>query len=161
MPRAGGASSSHRTCIEARWCPRSNAVVTGLPACAGNDVLRKLRCSLFVRRTREASMPDFDLAIRGGTVVTASDTFRADVGVRGGRIVAVAESVAGALREIDASGLLVMPGGIDSHVHLAQPALGGPKMADDFLTGTRSAIAGGNTTVVPLALQPRGASLRG
>ena len=53
-----------------------------------------------------------------------------------------------------------MPGGIDSHVHLAQPAFGGPKMADDFLTGTRSAIAGGNTTVLPFALQPRGASLR-
>ena len=61
---------------------------------------------------------------------------------------------------IDASGLLVMPGGIDSHVHLAQPAFGGPKMADGFETGTRSAIAGGNTTVLPFALQPRGASLR-
>ena len=53
-----------------------------------------------------------------------------------------------------------MPGGIDSHVHLSQPAFGGPKMADDFLTGTRSAIAGGNTTVLPFALQPRGESLR-
>jgi dihydropyrimidinase len=105
-------------------------------------------------------MPDFDLAIRGGTVVTASDTFRADVGIRNGRIAAVADDIQGAAREIDASGLLVMPGGIDSHVHLAQPAFGGPKMADDFLTGTRSAIAGGNTTVVPFALQPRGASLR-
>ena len=79
-------------------------------------------------------MPDFDLAIRGGTVITASDTFRADVGVRGGRIVAVAERIEGAAREIDASGLLVMPGGIDSHVHLSQPAFGGPKMADDFLS---------------------------
>jgi dihydropyrimidinase len=105
-------------------------------------------------------MPDYDLAIRGGTVVTASDTFRADVGVRDGRIAAVADRIDGAAREIDASGLLVMPGGIDSHVHLAQPALGGPKMADDFLSGTRSAIAGGNTTVLPFALQPRGASLR-
>src|ERR1700754_2712374 len=105
-------------------------------------------------------MPDYDLAIRGGTVVTASDTFRADVGVRGGRIVAVADQVTGAARTIDASGLLVMPGGIDSHVHLAQPAFGGPKMADDFVSGTRSAIAGGNTTVLPFALQPRKASLR-
>src|SRR5919108_4442641 len=105
-------------------------------------------------------MPDFDLAIRGGTVTTASDTFRADVGVRGGRIVAIAERVDGAARDIDASCLRVMPGGIDSHVHLAQPAFGGPKMADDFLTGTRSAIAGGNTTVLPFALQPRSASLR-
>ena len=65
-------------------------------------------------------MPEFDLAIRGGTVVTASDTVRADVGVRGGRIVAVAEGIADAARVIDASGLLVLPGGIDSHVHIAQ-----------------------------------------
>jgi len=105
-------------------------------------------------------MADYDLAIRGGTITTASDTFRADIGVRGGRIVAIAERIEGAAREIDASGLRVMPGGIDSHVHLSQPAFGGPKMADDFLTGTRSAIAGGNTTVLPFALQPRGTSLR-
>src|SRR6202030_3851714 len=105
-------------------------------------------------------MPELDLAIRGGTVVTASDTFRADVGIRAGRIVAVAADIEGATREIDASGLLVMPGGIDSHVHLAQPASDGTKMADGFETGTRSAIAGGTTTVVSFALQPRGASLR-
>jgi dihydropyrimidinase len=105
-------------------------------------------------------MPDFDLAIRGGTIVTASDTYRADVGIRGGRIIAISERIESAARTIDASSLLVMPGGIDSHVHLSQPAFGGPKMADDFVTGTRSAIAGGNTTVLPFALQPRGASLR-
>ena len=75
-------------------------------------------------------------------------------------IVAIADKLTDGAREIDASGLLVMPGGIDSHVHLAQTAFGGPKMADGFETGTRSAIAGGNTTVLPFALQPRGASLR-
>lgn len=105
-------------------------------------------------------MSDYDLSIRGGTVVTASDTVRADVGIRGGRIVAVADRIEGAAREIDASGLLVMPGGIDSHVHLAQPTFGGPKMSDDFETGTRAAIAGGTTTVLPFAMQPRGAGLR-
>ena len=105
-------------------------------------------------------MTDFDLVIRGGKVVTATDTFHADVGVRGGKIVAVADRLDAGTREIDASGLLVMPGGIDSHVHLAQPAFGGPKMADGFESGTRSAIAGGNTTLLPFALQPRGASLR-
>lgn len=105
-------------------------------------------------------MSDYDLVIRGGTVVTASDTLRADVGIRDGRIIAVAERLDSADRVIDASGLLVMPGGIDSHVHLAQPAFGGPAMADGFESGTRSAIAGGNTTVIPFALQPRGASLR-
>ena len=87
-------------------------------------------------------MSEFELIIRGGEVVTAADRFRADVGVRGGKIVAVAESLEDGAKEIDASGLLVMPGGIDSHVHLAQPAFGGPKMADGFESGTRSAIAG-------------------
>jgi dihydropyrimidinase len=105
-------------------------------------------------------MREFELVIRGGEVVTASDTFRADVGVREGKIAAVAARLEGGAREIDASSLLVMPGGIDSHVHLAQPAFGGPKMADGFESGTRSAIAGGNTTLIPFALQPRGASLR-
>ncbi|ADH91532.1 dihydropyrimidinase [Ancylobacter novellus DSM 506] len=105
-------------------------------------------------------MSDYDLVIRGGTVVTASDTMKADVGIRAGRIVAVAESLTNAAKAIDASGLLVMPGGIDSHVHMAQPAFGGPAMADGFESGTRSAIAGGTTTVLPFALQPRGASLR-
>jgi dihydropyrimidinase len=104
-------------------------------------------------------MHEFDLLIRGGTIVTAADTTRTDVGVREGRIVAVAETLAGAAKEIDASGLLVLPGGIDSHVHLAQPS-GMSVMADDVESGTRSAIAGGNTTVIPFALQPRGASLR-
>jgi dihydropyrimidinase len=105
-------------------------------------------------------MSEYELVIRGGKVVTAADTFRADVGVRGGKIVAIADELTDGARAIDASGLLVMPGGIDSHVHLAQPAFGGPKMADGFETGTRSAIAGGNTTLLPFALQPRGASLR-
>jgi len=105
-------------------------------------------------------MSEFDLVIKGGTVVTAADTIRADVGIRNGKIVVVGEVLSGGAKVIDASGLLVMPGGIDSHVHLSQPAFGGPKMADDFESGTRSAIAGGNTTVLPFALQPRGASLR-
>jgi dihydropyrimidinase len=104
-------------------------------------------------------MSEFDLVIRGGEVITAADRFRADVGVRGGKIVAVAERLAKGAREIDASSLLVMPSGIDSHVHFAQPSNGGPKMADGFESGTRSAIAGGNTTIIPFAVQRRGGSL--
>ena len=105
-------------------------------------------------------MSEYELIVRGGEVVTAADRFRADVGVRGGKIVAIADKLTDGARLIDASGLFVLPGGIDSHVHFAQNAFGGPKMADGFETGTRSAIAGGNTTVLPFALQPRGASLR-
>jgi dihydropyrimidinase len=105
-------------------------------------------------------MPDYDLAIRGGTVVTAADTLRADIGIRDGKIVAVADKVEGAAREIDASGLLVMPGGIDSHVHIAQPSGPGITMADDFASATAAAAAGGNTCLMPFALQQRGTSLR-
>jgi dihydropyrimidinase len=105
-------------------------------------------------------MPDFDLAIRGGTLVTATDTFAADLGIRGGRIAAIGVRIADAARTIDASGLLVLPGGIDSHVHIAQASGPGIVMADDFASATRAAAAGGNTCVMPFALQPRGASLR-
>lgn len=105
-------------------------------------------------------MPKLDFAIRGGTVVTASDRFRADIGVKDGRIVEIAETVADAREEFDASGRLVLPGGVDGHVHLAQPTSDGTVMADDFETGTRAAAAGGNTTVLPFALQEKGKSLR-
>ncbi|PWE48285.1 dihydropyrimidinase [Thioclava sp. NG1] len=101
-----------------------------------------------------------DLAIRGGTLVTASDQFRADLGIRDGKIVEIAAEIADAREEIDATGLMVLPGGIDAHVHLAQPTSDGTVMADDFRTGTRSAAAGGNTTVLPFALQVKGSSLR-
>jgi dihydropyrimidinase len=105
-------------------------------------------------------MPEFNLAIRGGTIVTAADSYRADIGVRDGRIVAISEKIEGAAREIDASGLLVLPGGIDGHVHMSQPSHDDTVMADDFESGTRAAAAGGNTTVLPFALQEKGKSLR-
>ena len=69
-------------------------------------------------------MPDFDLIIRGGTVVTAADTFRADVGIRGDKIVALADKLSGG-PELDAGGLLVMPGGVDTHCHIEQLRPGG------------------------------------
>ena len=62
--------------------------------------------------------------------------------------------------EIDAGGRLVTPGGVDGHCHLDQPTSDGSKMADDFITGTRSAACGGTTTVIPFAAQFRGQSLR-
>ncbi|RFZ81884.1 dihydropyrimidinase [Shinella sp. WSJ-2] len=102
----------------------------------------------------------FDTIIRNGTVVTASDTFRCDVGIRNGRITAMADNLSDADEIIDASGLYVMPGGIDSHVHLAQPSGDGIVMADDFASGTLSAAFGGNTTVMPFCLQEKGSTLR-
>jgi dihydropyrimidinase len=102
----------------------------------------------------------FDTVIRGGTVVTAADAVPCDVGIRDGKIVALGSELAQGAREIDASGLLVMPGGIDSHVHIAQPSGEGIVMADDFESATRSAILGGNTTVMPFCLQEKGVGLR-
>ena len=105
-------------------------------------------------------MAKLDTIIRGGTVVTASDTFAADVGIRGGRVVTLGDDLGSADQVIDAKGRLVMPGGIDSHVHFAQPSGPGIVMADDFESGTRSAAFGGNTLVMPFCMQEKGKSLR-
>ena len=110
-------------------------------------------------------MTEFDLVIRGGTVATASDTFRSDVGIVGGKIVALAQALGGAKQTIDATGKLVLPGGIDAHCHLDQPraqglASGGAIMADGFESGSLSALFGGTTTIIPFAVQHRGQSVK-
>lgn len=87
-----------------------------------------------------------DLVISGGTLVTATSTFQGDVGIAGGRIVAVGADLPGE-RRLDARGRLVTPGGVDVHVHL-QYRVGGLDTADDYLSGTRAAALGGTTTVV-------------
>ncbi len=102
----------------------------------------------------------FDTIIRGGTVATASDTFSCDVGIAGGRIAALGSDLGTAPEIVDAKGLLVLPGGIDSHVHISQPSGPGIVMADDFASATRSAAFGGNTMVLPFAMQQKGESLR-
>jgi dihydropyrimidinase len=102
----------------------------------------------------------FDTIIRGGTIATASDTFSCDIGISGGRITALGNDLGEASRVIDATGRLVLPGGIDSHVHISQPSGPGIVMADDFESGTRSAAFGGNSTVLPFCLQEKGKSLR-
>ena len=102
----------------------------------------------------------YDVVIRGGTVATASDTFACDVAIRDGRIVALGHDLGPAAEVIDATGKLVLPGGIDSHVHFAQPSGPDVVMADDFASGTRSAAFGGNTTVLPFCMQEKGQSLR-
>jgi len=102
----------------------------------------------------------FDTIIRGGTVATAADTFACDIAIRDGRIVALGHDLGEAATIIDATDRLVLPGGIDSHVHFAQPSGDGIVMADGFATGTRSAAFGGNTTVLPFCLQEKGQTLR-
>jgi len=107
-------------------------------------------------------MADFDLVIRDGTVATAADVFACDVGISGGRIVALSNKLSkgAGKREIDASGKLVLPGGVDSHCHFDQPTGDASVMADDFRSGTVSAVCGGTTTVIPFACQAKGQSLR-
>ncbi|MCJ8143946.1 dihydropyrimidinase [Ancylobacter sp. A5.8] len=105
-------------------------------------------------------MAMFDTIIRGGRVSTAADTFLCDIGIRDGRIAALGTDLGEAREIIDASGKWVLPGGIDSHVHISQPSGDGIVMADDFESATRSAVIGGNTTVLPFCLQEKGKSLR-
>lgn len=104
-------------------------------------------------------MTNHDIVIRNGTVVAGGDVVRCDVAIRQGRISALGEGLR-ADRVIDASGKIVVPGGIDSHVHIAQPSGPGIVMADDFESATRSAAFGGNTTVLPFCLQEKDQGLR-
>jgi len=103
---------------------------------------------------------ELDLVIRGGRIATAADVFDADIGIRGGRIVALGHELGAASEEIDATGKLVLPGGVDAHCHFDQPSSDGSVMADDFDSGPRSAAFGGTTTVIPFACQQKGQTLR-
>lgn len=105
-------------------------------------------------------MAAFDLVVRGGRVATASDVFSADIGIVGGRITALGEALDAGAEEIDAAGLLVKPGGVDSHCHVEQISASGIWTADDWFTATRSAACGGTTTIMPFACQHKGQSLR-
>ncbi len=105
-------------------------------------------------------MNNFDMIIRGGTVVTGATPVTCDIGIRGGRITALGEDLGNADRILDAKDRIVLPGGIDSHVHIAQPGAPGTVMADDFESGTRSAAFGGNTTVLSFCMQEKGQGLR-
>jgi dihydropyrimidinase len=105
-------------------------------------------------------MNEYDLVIRGGTVATAADTTLCDVGIKDGAVAALGKNLGSAIREIDASGRFVLPGGIDSHCHIEQRSSAGVVCADDFYSATVAAAFGGTTTVIPFAAQHRGQSLR-
>ena len=89
-------------------------------------------------------MEQVDLAIRGGTIVTSKGRRKADIGIKDGKIAAIG-AVGSADREFDAHGLLVMPGGVDSHVHFMDP---GDSEREDFSAGSAAAASVGVTTVV-------------
>src|SRR5579875_3109695 len=102
-----------------------------------------------------------DMAIRGGRIVTSGGSSDADLGIHRGQVVQIGGELPRAEQEIDASGLLVLPGGIDMHVHLSPAELGeGPPMwVDDFASGSRAAAAGGVTTVGNMCFPAPGETL--
>lgn len=102
-----------------------------------------------------------DLVVKGGQIVTAMDTFRADLGVSGDKIVAIAETIEDeGARVVNAAGKYVLPGGIDVHTHMQLP-FGGTVSADDFEEGTKAAAFGGVTTIIDFAIQAKGSGLLG
>jgi dihydropyrimidinase len=109
-------------------------------------------------------MTPFDWVIRGARVATAGGVVDCAVGIRDGRIAALADTLPDGLRTFDAGGGWLLPGGIDAHCHVDQPknegsAARGAEMADDFRSATLSAAFGGTTTIIPFAPQFKGQSL--
>jgi dihydropyrimidinase len=101
------------------------------------------------------------LLIRNGTVVTSTKTEKADILIDGERIKDISAQIPAdrADRVIDATNMLLLPGGIDVHTHLDMP-FGGTTSSDDFETGTKAAAFGGTTTLIDFAIQPKGTKMR-
>src|SRR5882757_2311216 len=120
---------------------------------------RRNRSAIRILGTKERGA--MSTLIQNGTVVTAESTFPADILVEGEKIKEVRKGIPvnSADRAIDATGMLLMPGGVDAHTHLDMP-FGGTTSADDFETGTRAAAFGGTTTIVDFAIQARGTRMR-
>ena len=99
-----------------------------------------------------------DLVVKNGTIVTATESYRADIGISGETIALIGRGLSGD-DTIDATGMLVMPGGVDPHTHMELPFMGSVS-ADDFRTGTIAAACGGTTTIIDFAIQGAGQTLR-
>lgn len=91
---------------------------------------------------------DFDLVVRGGLLAGPAELCEADLGVRDGRIAMVGRGLSRGREEIDAKGLIVMPGGIDPHCHIEEPGEDGSVHEESFATGTAAALAGGTTSIL-------------
>src|SRR6185503_11422821 len=100
------------------------------------------------------------ILIKNGRVITATDDYVADILIEGETVKIIGKDLAlKADQEIDATGKLVFPGGIDPHVHLDMPFMG-TFSSDNYETGTRAALFGGTTMVIDFILQKQGNSLR-
>ena len=91
--------------------------------------------------------------IKGGTVVTADQTLRADILCADGKILEIADNIdkPGGCKQIDAAGQYVMPGGIDPHTHMQLPFMG-TVASEDFYTGTAAGLAGGTTMIIDFVI---------
>ncbi|SAI65406.1 dihydropyrimidinase [Bordetella ansorpii] len=107
-----------------------------------------------MQHSTDATQP-FDLVIRNGRISNADRTFHADIGVRDGVIAGIGENLPAGREDVDARGLWVLPGGIDSHTHIEQLSGMGVMCADDFYSGTVSAAFGGTTTILSFCAQHR------
>src|ERR1035437_1383058 len=104
---------------------------------------------------------EFESVIRNGSVITGTSQMMADIGIAGGKIVAIGKDLPAAMMEIDAEGKFVFPGAIDVHTHFGLFDRNiGLNNADDYESGTRSAAAGGITTVLNFAFQTKGQGLQ-
>jgi dihydropyrimidinase len=103
-------------------------------------------------------MAEHDLVVAGGTIVTATDIYQADIGIRDGRIATIGTGLDGTGR-IDATGRLVMPGGIDTHCHIEQLQDGGGADEETWESGSRACLAGGTTSVISFSTQFKGGGL--
>lgn len=104
-------------------------------------------------------MDEFDLVVRGGTLATAAEVFEADIGIRDGRIAALGLNLPRGREEISAKGLIVTPGGLDSHCHLEEMGQDGSVHEESFASGSAAALAGGTTSFICFLPQWKGHSL--
>ncbi len=110
-------------------------------------------------QAQETDMDELDLLITGGQVVAGGDVVFADIGVKNGKIAAIGQRLGVTAKQtVDATGMIVTPGGVDTHTHIDQPSPSA-EMCDNFETASASAAAGGTTTVVSFAWQEVGDSL--
>jgi dihydropyrimidinase len=99
-----------------------------------------------------------DTVLKGGTLTTATDTYRADLGIQGGRIAMIGQELQGD-QVLDVDGKYILPGGVDPHTHLELDFMD-TVSSDDFHTGTVAAACGGTTAIIDYAEQTEGGTLR-
>lgn len=99
-----------------------------------------------------------DLIIKNGTIVTPTDTYEADIGIKGEKIVAIGKELSGS-KVIDAKGMMIFPGFIDVHTHIEMPFMG-TYSSDTWETGTKAAAFGVTTCIVDFVIQSKGGTLK-